>query len=322
VNKMDDPTVEWSGDRYKECTSKLTMFLKGLGYNPKTDLYFMPISAQNTLGIKEKIPKTICPWYDGPSLLEYLDSMQSLERKISAPLMMPIAAKYRDMGTMIEGKLEAGIIRKDETYLMMPNREKISIATLYGETEDEIQQAIAGEQVRVRIRGVEEEDILPGFVLCSPSRPVHCVSAFEAQIVLLELRSILSAGFNCVLHVHSATEEVTFAALLHKLEKGTNRKSKKPPGFATKGMSIIARLEVIGGAGSICIERFQDYPQLGRFTLRDQGQTIAIGKVRNKHTDIWDQTSNTSTDHQAHHRNARRVNPSLRKRDDSSSLNW
>jgi len=123
---------------------------------------------------------------------------------------------------------------------------------------------------------------MPGFGLCSPSRPVHCVSAFEAQIVLLELRSILSAGFNCVLHVHSATEEVTFAALLHKLEKGTNRKSKKPPGFATKGMSIIARLEVIGGAGSICVERFQDYPQLGRFTLRDQGQTIAIGKVRDK----------------------------------------
>ena len=63
------------------------------------------------------------------------------------------------------------------------------------------------------------------------------MSTFEAQIVLLELRSIrmlstlhiddiliqraaVSAGFNCVLHVHAAQEEVTFAALLHKLEKG------------------------------------------------------------------------------------------------------
>jgi peptide chain release factor subunit 3 len=76
--------------------------------------------------------------------------------------------------------------------------------------------------------------------------------------VLLDLRSILSAGFNCVMHVHSATEEVTFGALLHKLEKGTGRKSKKPPGFATKGMSVIARLEVTGGAGSICVEKFED----------------------------------------------------------------
>lgn len=162
---------------------------------------------------------------------------------------------------------------------MMPNRETISISALYGETEDEITAATCGEQVRIRLRGVEEEDILPGFVLCHPKRPVHCVTSFEAQIVLLDLKSILSAGFNCVLHVHAAQEEVTFGALLHKLQKGTNRRSKKPPGFAKKGDSIIARLDVIGGAGSICVETFEEYPQLGRFTLRDQGQTIAIGKI-------------------------------------------
>lgn len=173
---MDDPTVEWSETRYKECTAKLTAFLKGVGYNPKTDLTFMPISAQTTLGIKNRVPKDVCPWYGGPSLLEYLDSMQALERKLNAPFMMPISAKYKDMGTMIEGKIEAGLIKKDGTYLMMPNREKITLAALYGETEDEIPHATCGEQVRIRIRGVEEEDISPGFVLCSPKRPVHCVN--------------------------------------------------------------------------------------------------------------------------------------------------
>ncbi|KAF2091382.1 hypothetical protein K490DRAFT_31981 [Saccharata proteae CBS 121410] len=285
VNKMDDATVEWSEERYKECTTKLAAFLKGVGYNPKTDVTFMPISAQTTIGIKDRVSKEIAPWFDGPSLLEYLDSMQTLERKVNAPFMMPIAAKYRDMGTMVEGKIESGVIKKGANYVMMPNRESVGIAALYGETEDEIQAATCGDQVRIRLRGMEEEDILPGFVLCSPKRPVHCVRVFEAQIVLLELRSILSAGFNCVLHVHSATEEVTFTALLHKLEKGTGRKSKKAPGFATKGMSIIARLEVTGGAGSVCVERFEDYPQMGRFTLRDQGQTIAIGKITKLITD-------------------------------------
>lgn len=285
VNKMDDPTVEWSQDRYKECLTKLTTFLKGLGYNPKTDLTFMPIAAQQTMGIKERIPKSVAPWADSPSLLEYLDSMQTLERKVNAPFMMPIAAKYRDMGTMIEGKIEAGVLKKEVKYMMMPNKAEIQISALYGETEDEVERATCGEQVRLRIKGAEEEDIYPGFVLCSPKRPVHCVTAFEAQIRLLELKSILSAGFNCVLHVHSATEEVTFAALLHKLEPKTNRKSKKPPGFAKQGMNIIARLEVTGGAGSVCVERFEDYPQLGRFTLRDQGQTIAIGKITKLITD-------------------------------------
>lgn len=270
INKMDDATVEWSEKRYTECTSKLAQFLKGTGFNLKTDVFFMPIAAQQMMGLKDRIPEGVCPWYDGPSLLEYLDNMAALERKVNAPFMMPVNGKYRDMGTVVEGKIEAGVIKKNMPLIMMPNRDEVAVAALYGETEEELTIGQSGDQVRVRLRGIEEEDIMPGFVLCSPKRPVHCVTAFEAQIRVLELKSILSAGFNCVLHVHSAIEEVTFAALLHTLQKGTNRRSKKPPTHAKKGDSIIARMEVIGGAGSVCVERFEDYAQLGRFTLRDQ----------------------------------------------------
>ncbi|KAI1129896.1 P-loop containing nucleoside triphosphate hydrolase protein [Nemania abortiva] len=284
INKMDDPTVMWSHDRYKECTTKLAQFLKGVGYN-KGDVFYMPIAAQQLLNIKDRLPAGVAPFYDGPSLLEYLDSMQSLERKVNAPFMMAVAGKYRDMGTMVEGKIEAGVCRKGMSLIMMPNKEKIEISALYGETEDEIQIAQCGDQVRMRLRGIEEDEISPGFVLCSPKRLVHNVKAFEAQIRILELKSILSAGFNCVLHVHAAIEEVTFAALLHKLQKGTNRKSKLPPTHAKRGDSIIARMEIIGGAGSVCVETFEDAPQLGRFTLRDQGQTIAIGKITKLITD-------------------------------------
>ena len=270
INKMDDPTVNWSHERYLECTGKLQQFLKATGYNIKTDIFFMPIAAQQTLGIKDRVPKDVCPWYDGPSLLEYLDGMQALERKVNAPFMMAVAGKYRDMGTMVEGKIEAGVIKKGMNVTMMPNKQTVEVAAVYGETEDEMSIAQCGDQVRLRLRGIEEEDIMPGFVLCSPKRLVHNVSQFEAQIRILDLKSILTAGFNCVLHVHAAIEEVTFAKLLHKLQKGTGRKSKLPPSHAKKGDSIIAILEVTGGAGSVCVERFEDYPQMGRFTLRDQ----------------------------------------------------
>ncbi|KAJ9151218.1 Eukaryotic peptide chain release factor GTP-binding subunit [Pleurostoma richardsiae] len=279
INKMDDPTVEWSQERYKEIVTRLSQFLKGTGYNLKTDVFFMPVAAQQTMGLKDRIPKGVADWYDGPSLLEYLDGMKALERKVNAPFMMPVAGKYRDMGTMIEGKVEAGVIKKGMSLIMMPNKHQVDVTAVYGEQEDEVSIAQCGDQVRLRLRGIEEDDILPGFVLCSPKRLVHCVAAFEAQIRILDLKSILTAGFNCVLHVHAAIEEVTFSALLHKLQKGTNRKSKHPPTHAKRGDSIIARLQVTGGAGSVCVERFEDYPQMGRFTLRDQGQTIAIGKI-------------------------------------------
>ncbi|OAG35250.1 hypothetical protein AYO21_10586 [Fonsecaea monophora] len=276
VNKMDDITVGWSKERYDEIVGKLKPYLKkriGL------DSTFMPISAQTGINVKDRIPPNIATWYQGPSLLEFLDGMAKIQRNINAPFMMPIGAKYRDMGTMVEGRIEAGVVQKTSSLIMMPNREEVGIAALYGETEDEVAFATCGDQVRMRLRGIEEEDIQPGFVLCSPKRLVHCVREFEAQINIVELKSILSAGFNCVIHVHAATEEVTFAALLHKLEPKTGRKSKKPPPFAAKGQNIIARLQVTSGGGKICVEKFEDYPQLGRFTLRDQGQTIAVGKI-------------------------------------------
>ncbi|WEW58694.1 translation termination factor GTPase eRF3 [Emydomyces testavorans] len=284
VNKMDDPTVEWSKSRYEECTTKIGKFLEAMGYK-KDDLKFMPISAQKTVGIDKPVPKELAPWWDGPSLLDYLHNMKMPERKINAPFMMPISAKYKDMGTVIEGRIESGVLKKGSTCVLMPNREEVTVTALYGETEEEIATATCGDQIRARLRGAEEEDIMPGFVMCSPKRPVHCVSTFEAKIRILDLKNILTAGFNCVMHVHAAIEEVTFAALLHKLEKETGRRSKKPPPFASKGQTIIARLEVIGGAGAVCVERFEDYNQLGRFTLRDQGQTIAIGMITKLITD-------------------------------------
>ncbi|KAJ5267346.1 Eukaryotic peptide chain release factor GTP-binding subunit [Penicillium angulare] len=265
VNKMDDPTVDWCKARFDQCTAK--------------DILCMPVSAQRTLGIKERIPKDVCHWYNGPSLLEYLTDFELPERKINSPFMMPVTSKYRDMGTMCEGRVESGVIKKNSSYLLMPNKTEVLISALYGETENEISTASAGDQVRLRLRGVEEEDLLPGFVLCSPKRPVHCVHTFEAKIRILDLKNILTAGFNCVMHVHSAVEEVTFAQLLHKLESGTGRKSKRPPSFVNKGQTIIARLEVTSAAGAVCVEEYTTLESMGRFTLRDQGQTIAIGMI-------------------------------------------
>ena len=192
------------------------------------------------------------------------------------PWMIPISGKGKDLGTIIEGKIESGAVKKGQQLLMMPNKAQVEVSTVYNETEAEVNGAVCGEQVRVRLRNIEEEDVQIGYVLTSLKHPVHCVTRFEAQVAIVELSSILSTGFSCVIHVHTAIEEVTFTALLHKLQKGTNKKSKKPPAFAKRGMKIIAVLET---ANPVCVETHEDYPQLGRFTLRDQGTTIAIGKI-------------------------------------------
>lgn len=187
--------------------------MKGNGYNPKTDLFFIPISAYKGFNLKDRAPKSVCPWWDGPSLLEFLDSMQSLERKITAPLMMPIGGKFKDMGTLIEGKIESGSIRKGADALIMPNKVSIEILGVYTEADEEMAVATSGDQVRLRIKGVEEEDITVGFVLCGLKFPVHVVTTFEAQVAIIELKNVLTAGYTCVMHVHTAVQEVAFEVL-------------------------------------------------------------------------------------------------------------
>jgi len=86
---------------------------------------------------------------------------------------------------------------------MMPNRDPVEVVAVYTEGEEEVPIGQCGDQVRLRLRGVEEDDILPGFVLCSPKRLAHCVKQFEAQVRILDLKSIMAPGFNCVLHVHT-----------------------------------------------------------------------------------------------------------------------
>ncbi|KAF8231897.1 hypothetical protein L208DRAFT_1398248 [Tricholoma matsutake] len=276
INKMDDSTVAWDKARYEEIKEKLTPFAKSAGFNPKTDITFIPISGYTGLNLKERVPKNVCPWWNGPSFLEHMDHMPMVDRKVNAPLMMPISEKYKDMGTIIVGKVESGHLRKGDHHLLMPNKNEVEIAAIYNEVEEEVTQALCGDNVRVRLRGVDDEDISPGFVLTSTMKPIHAVRQFEAQLAILEHKSIICAGYSAVMHVHTLGEEVTLSALLHYYDKATGRKSKKPPQFAKKGQKIVALIDT---AAPISVERFVDYPQLGRFTLRDEGRTVAIGKI-------------------------------------------
>lgn len=94
INKMD--TVGWSKERYDECITKLIPFLKGCGYNPKTDIEHMPISGYTAANLKDRMDASVCPWYQGTSLLELLDSMAlPVERNLAGALMIPITEKFK-----------------------------------------------------------------------------------------------------------------------------------------------------------------------------------------------------------------------------------
>lgn len=241
------------------------------------DVQFLPISGLMGLNMKVRVSKSLCPWWSGPCLFEALDALESPPRDPKGPLRMPIIDKFKDMGTVVMGKIESGTAHEGDSLLVMPNKAQVKVLAVYCD-ENKVRHAGPGENVRIRLSGVEEEDILSGFVISSLAKPIHAVFEFVAQLQILELleNAIFTAGYKAVLHIHAVVEECEIVELLQQIDPKTKKIMKKKVLFVKNGAVVVCRIQV---NSLICIEKFSDFPQLGRFTLRTEGKTVAVGKV-------------------------------------------
>lgn len=279
INKLDDPSVlnpdgTWSKDRFDECKTKLEPYMKQVGWNPK-GLVWIPVSGLTGHNLKVKVPPATCPWYSDDSLLDTLEHIRIPDRLLSGSVKMPINEKHKEMGTMVMGKLESGVIQSNDKLTLMPNRVDVVVDALMLEGTSS-QAAEPGDVVRLRLKGVEEEDVRVGFVLCSPRDLVSYSRSFTAKLMILEHKSIICAGYSAVIHIHAAVEEITVAKLLAEIDKKTGKPKQKYPKFVKPGMKVLAQLTT---ALPICLEPYDVFPQLGRFMIRDEGKTIAVGTV-------------------------------------------
>lgn len=91
---------------------------------------------------------------------------------------------------------------------------QVEITAIYGENEEELTSAMCGDNVRFRLRGIDDEDINVGFVISDVRKPVHAVTHFEAQLIILDHKNIICAGYSAVMHVHTSAEEVNLSVRL------------------------------------------------------------------------------------------------------------
>lgn len=94
VNKMDDPTVGWDQKRYEEIQEKLTPYLRKCGFNPKSDIFYMPCSGLTGAFMKERASAECCPWYTGMCFLDYIDSLPPIKRDLEGPTRAIVATKF------------------------------------------------------------------------------------------------------------------------------------------------------------------------------------------------------------------------------------
>jgi translation elongation factor EF-1alpha len=61
-------------------------------------------------------------FFRGDAFIPFIDKLPSLNRKMGGPFVMPVVDKYKDMGMVVMGKVEAGEAKKGQSLLLMPNR--------------------------------------------------------------------------------------------------------------------------------------------------------------------------------------------------------
>lgn len=277
VNKMD--TVGWAQTRFEHIKAKLTEFLvQGCGFVPQ-HIYWCAISGLLNVFVSSAPEPSPASWFDGQSLFDTLDSLPPVERSRNNFLRVPLLDRQRDEGDLcLFGKVESGTLRAGMQCVLMPQMKTFSVTSVQSVESTRMYFANAGESVKVQVKGLEEDEIRRGMVVCGTQFWPHVCVEFEAEIALFQLQAsqTITAGFECTLHLHTLMEEASISKVVSRIERAGASVSSAPAHLLKSGETGVVRIKV---RLPICVEKFTDVPQMGRLVLRKESYTLAAGSI-------------------------------------------
>lgn len=273
LNKMDD--VNYTEARFKEVKETVEKMLKLVGYNT-TKVNFIPVSGWKGDNLVKKSENM--PWYKGPTLAEALDSFEPPEKPIGKPLRIPVQDVYSitGVGTVPVGRVETGRIKANDKVIVMPagvTGEVKSIETHHTQMDF----AEAGDNIGFNLRGVDKKAIKRGDIIGTSDNIPTVAKEFEAQIIVIHHPTAMAPGYTPVLHAHTAQVAATLSDFVAKIDPKTGATVEEKPKFLKTGDAAIVKIKPVR---PLAIETFKEFPEIGRFALRDMGTTIAAGVVK------------------------------------------
>jgi len=276
INKMDDPSTNYSEKRYNEIKDELTQYLKKVGYNP-AKIEFIPISGwhgDNMIDNSDKMP-----WYKGPFLLKALDALPAPKRPTEKPLRLPLQDVYKigGIGTVPVGRVETGSLKAGMVVTFGP----MSVTTEVKSVEmhhEMVEEAVPGDNVGFNVKNLSVKDIKRGYVASdSKNDPCKDTEMFVAQVIVLNHPGQIQNGYAPVLDCHTAHIACKFQKIRDKIDKRTGKSTEENPSAIKTGDA--AMVELVPQKPMV-VEVFSSYPPLGRFAVRDMRQTVAVGVIK------------------------------------------
>ena len=273
INKMDE--VGYSKEKFEEVKAEVDKLLKSIGYKDD-QLQYVPVSAFNGDNVKEKGK---LDWWDGPTILEAVNNFKVPEKPIDKPLRWPIQDVYSitGVGTVPVGKIETGVMKPGMKLIFLPSKKPGGVIGEVKTIEmhhEQIQQAMPGDNIGANIRGVAKNDIRRGDVAGPVDNPPTVAKSFIARIIVLNHPTAITKGYTPVFHCHTAQVACRFEELIKKFNPRTGEVIEENPQFLKTGDAALVK---IVPTRPMVIEPVSEFPQLGRFAVRDMGQTVAAG---------------------------------------------
>jgi len=264
VNKMD--AVDYSEARFRAVKDEIGTVLGQLKITPT---HVLPISAQRGENVATRSEQLA--WYDGPTVLEALDSF-SLVTAEDKDLRFPVQDVYDvDGQAVVAGRIEAGTIKKGQLVHVFPRKATGLVAEVRKFMQNDMPEAGAGHCIGLRFQG---PPLRRGDVLVDKPTPT-ITDAVRATIFWLidkDYELGIPLTFRC------ATQEVpgVIEKIYRRFDPATieviERDARRIK--AAEIADVLIKLDK-----PVLVDAFAEVPEMGRFVLEHAGRQVAGGIV-------------------------------------------
>ena len=274
VNKLD--LLDWDQAAYERITAAYSELAAGLGIN---HFHALPLSALK--GDNVVHPSQNMPWYQGPTLLQLLETIDVVDDAASLPLRFPVQRVARHGGDGLQGfrgyagQAVSGTISVGDAVRVQPAGTAATVRELLT-FRGPVQTAPAGVPVTVILN--EDVDVSRGDMLSHVQQPPRLLREFEADLCWLEGNPLNLKRKYLIKHgtrLSSARiKKVHTVRDAYKLEEFQAQDQ-------TLQMNDIGHVTV-AAVDILAVDDYQSLPATGAFILIDEAshQTVAGGMIR------------------------------------------
>ena len=239
-----------------------------------TEVTTIPVSALLGDNVVERSPHT--PWYDGPTLLEHLESVPVAGPEVSAPFRLPVQYVIRHHATDYRGyagQVAAGTVAPGDAVVVLPGGAQTTVVAV--DTADgPLAAAGAGRSVTIRL--ADDIDLSRGDVLAAADAAPTVTSELDATLCWLSDKPLRAGARLLVKHGTRSTQAIV-AALGERLDTDTVTWVEAPDQLA---INDIARV-TLRTADPLPVDDYAAIRATGSFLLIDPptGNTLAAGLI-------------------------------------------